>query len=189
MTPRLGLIILAAFATPALAWASSPIEAENLLQGLPNGFKIAAQSSQGTLDTTEMIPQQETLDDWSTMITTQVYHGLKIRADELQAGLGQQFSQACPGAESQKLLADRANGYEYSLWSHQCPLNPGTGKPEHMYMKAWEGNDALYVVQYAFRYAPSNDDITGAATYLTKVMVCDSRVADRACPPVTSPSQ
>ena len=63
-----------------------------------------------------------------------------------------------------------------------CPRNPATGKPEITYTKVTAGNDSLYVVQKAFKFAPSRDQFVQWMKYLRSVAVCDSRLADRACP-------
>jgi len=60
--------------------------------------------------------------------------------------------------------------------------NPATGKPEITYTKVTAGNDSLYVVQKAFKFAPSRDQIVQWMKYLRSVAVCDSRLPDRACP-------
>lgn len=59
---------------------------------------------------------------------------------------------------------------------------PGYRKPEITWFKAVEGNDSFYLVQKAFKFEPSQDQITRWMGYLRKVSVCDSRIADRACP-------
>ena len=63
-----------------------------------------------------------------------------------------------------------------------CPKNPGTGKPEITWFKAVQGNDSFYLVQKAFKFEPSKEQVTRWMGYLRKVSVCDSRIADRVCP-------
>ena len=43
---------------------------ENLLQLLPKGYKVDFQSKQGNMLTTEMVPQAETVNNWTEMVTT-----------------------------------------------------------------------------------------------------------------------
>jgi hypothetical protein len=74
------------------------------------------------------------------------------------------------------------NGYSAGVWLLNCPLNPETGKPEITYTKVMQDNDSLYVVQKAFKFAPSRDQITQWMKYLRSVAICDSRLADAACP-------
>jgi hypothetical protein len=63
-------------------------------------------------------------------------------------------------------------------------MNPSTGKPETTWMKGVRGNDALYVVQWAFRREPSEGDVRRSVSYLREVVVCDSRIERSACPRV-----
>ena len=74
------------------------------------------------------------------------------------------------------------NGYPTLVWLLSCPKNPGPGKPEITWFKAVQGNDSFYLVQKAFKFEPSKEQITRWMGYLRKVSVCDSRIADRACP-------
>jgi len=50
------------------------------------------------------------------------------------------------------------------------------------WFKAIEGNDSFYVVQKAFKFMPAKKQIARWVGFLRDVKVCDSRVADRACP-------
>jgi hypothetical protein len=68
------------------------------------------------------------------------------------------------------------------LWQLSCPLNPSTQKVEYTYLKAIQGNDSFYLVQVAFRYEPSDEDVTQWMQYLKQVQVCDTRIPERACP-------
>ena len=56
-----------------------------------------------------------------------------------------------------------------------CPTNKQTGKPEWTWFKAIQGNDSFYVVQKAFRFEPSQEQVVEWTKYLRRVSVCDSR--------------
>ena len=45
-----------------------------------------------------------------------------------------------------------------------------------------KGAAAATAAEKAFRFEPSKEQITQWMGYLRKVSVCDSRIADRACP-------
>lgn len=70
-----------------------------------------------------------------------------------------------------------------AVWLYQCPLNPQTQKPEIMWLKAIQGADALYSVQYAYRRPAEPALIGPAMSYLKSVAVCDPRKPDHPCPP------
>jgi len=173
------LAFLAATA-PALA----QLRDENLLTALPQGFKLGYQASQGNEDMAEYVPAGETVDDWSEMVTVQVFHGLGgVDLDGFAQRLATGWSNACPGGEGQRVGGATDNGYRFALWSYTCPLNPETGKPETMRLKIMSGKDALYSVQFAYRAKPSDDEDTRSGGALDKVGVCDTRSPDHPCPP------
>ena len=161
----------------------SGLENENLLAGLPEGFKIGYQAEQGNQTITEMVAEGETVEDWTTMVTVQVYLGeTTITPEQARDTLTQSWFDACANSEVYPVADGAENGYNFVLWQLYCPLNPATQKMEYTYMKAIQGNDSFYLVQVAFRYEPTEDAITQWIRYLQQVQVCDSRIAERSCP-------
>ena len=53
---------------------------------------------------------------------------------------------------------------------------------ESMSFKAIQGNDSFYVVQKAFKFSPSREQVVTWTRYLRKIAVCDSRLPERRCP-------
>ena len=66
------------------------------------------------------------------------------------------------------------NGYPFALVMLFCANNPQTSKPEFTWIKAVQGNEALYVKQYAFRYEPTKAELTNAVMHLRNLRVCDN---------------
>lgn len=156
---------------------------ENLLQNLPNGYKVDFQTKQGNMVMTEMVPQAETVKNWTEMVTTQIFLGMKnATPEQFQAFMAKSWLAACKGGEVAPITKGEENGYAFSIWLQACPLNQSTGKPEKTWFKAIKGNDSFYVVQKAFKFDPSKDQITQWMQYFRSVMVCDTRLADRPCP-------
>lgn len=164
--------------------AGSAMQGENLLQSFPHGYKIGYQTRQGQMSMSEMVPSGESVERWTSMVTTQVFHGSRMPADGFQQRLAASLSGACPGANAVKIDTGEEDGYTYALWQHVCPLNPATGTPEYFWSKTIEGNDAFYSVQFAFRRAPSEHDTNLALRHLAGVRLCDSRIPGRDCPNV-----
>jgi len=161
----------------------SQLENENLLAGLPDGFKVGNQASQDNQSITEMVAEGETVEDWTTMVTVQLYLGeTNTTPQQAQDTLTNGWFNACENSETYPVADGTENGYNFVLWQLYCPLNPATQKVEYTYMKAIQGNDSFYLVQVAFRHDPSNDEITQWIKYLKDVQVCDSRIAEQACP-------
>lgn len=131
----------------------------------------------------EMVPQAETVKDWTEMITTQVYLGMKdTTLEEFQASMAERWLAVCKGGEVASIRKGEENGYDFSIWLQDCPQNPSTGKREITWFKAIKGNDSFYVVQKAFKFDPSQDQVTQWMRYFRSVIVCDTRLADRPCP-------
>ena len=169
--------------TKSSAETSMGLENENLLAEVPSGFKVDYQAQQENQAITEMVAESESVEDWSTMVTVQVYLGeTNTTPAQAQETLTQSWFNACENSESYPVADGAENGYGFLLWQLYCPLNPSTQKMEYTYMKAIQGNDSFYLVQVAFRHEPSDDEITQWMQYLKGVQVCDSRIPERACP-------
>ena len=189
------LLFLLCLALPTLSFAE--LKDENLLQSLPQGYKIDYQIQQGNMLMTEMVPQAESVKNWTEMVTTHIYLGAKNLSHEaFQAEMEKGWLAACKGGEIAPIKKGNENGYAFSMWVQTCPNNPATGKPEDTLFKAIKGNDSYYVVQKAFRFEPTNEQISRWVLYLRTVGVCDTRLANSPCPkpltgaeiPVTAPT-
>lgn len=163
---------------------------ENLVHGLPTGYKIDFQARKGNMIMTEMVPQAESVKNWTEMLTSQIFLGLKTATpDAFRAFMQQTWAASCKGAEFATVASGQENGYPFAVWIQACPLNTSTGKPEHTFFKAIKGNDSFYVVQRAFKSSPTNEQVTAATEHLRGVTVCDSRLPDRPCMKVDKPAQ
>ncbi len=164
--------------------AAADLVNENLLAGAPPGYKVGFHDKKNDLQMTEWVPASQTVQNWTEMVTVQVFYGLKIAPDQFMRQLELRWRNACPGAgDAQPIVGGAENGYPTLLWILDCPKNPATDKPELTWFKAVQGNDSFYVVQKAFKFTPSKEQITRWIGYLKAVRVCDLRIADRACPP------
>ena len=171
-----GLLALGV-ATPALA-----LENENLLVNLPAGYKVGHNARNQKQVITEMVPSGETVENWTEMVTVQIFLGLKSQPAAFRANMEKLWAGACSGGTSTSVSEDKTNGYAAMLWRQSCPLNKQTGKPEMTWFKAVAGNDSFYVVQKAFKFEPTPEKLNEWIAFLNKVSVCDTRLKDRACP-------
>lgn len=172
----LGLILLTL--SPAVAF-----EGENLLVTMPEGYKVGFQQKKGNAQITEMVPAGETVEGWTEMVTVQVFNGLKgVTPDQFRARMVQSWSGACANSVAGAPTRAVENGYPIAFWMMRCPRNKDTGKPETTWFKAIQGRDSFYVVQKAFKFDPSHDQIVQWTLYLKKAAVCDTRLAERGCP-------
>ena len=156
---------------------------ENLLVTVPPGYKIDHQARNERQLINEMVPQGESVKDWTEMVTVQIFFNRKRLAPQaMRDSIAQGWMKACPNGILQPVVDTTESGYPTLIWQLSCPNNPQTGKPEWTWFKAVSGNDSFYMVQKAFRFDPSKEQIATWMRYLKTVTVCDSRLADRACP-------
>jgi hypothetical protein len=185
MRSGLALMLAVLWAPPA---ARAQLVNENLLTSAPAGYKIGFHEKKNDLDMTEWVPSNETVQSWSEMLTVQIFYGRKVAPEQVMHDLEPRWRKACPGAgDAQPVAAGVEGGYPAMVWILDCAQNPATHKPELTWFKAIEGNDSFYIVQKAFKFTPNNVQVARWVKYLKGVRVCDSRLADRACPQVKEP--
>ncbi len=156
---------------------------ENLITTAPAGYHVAFQNKGDEGLITEWVPAGETAENWTEMVTVQVFYHLKMSPEAFMTDLETQWLRSCPGADrAQPIVNAVENGYPTLVWLLSCPQNPSSGKVEITWFKAVQGTDSFYVVQKAFRFVPSKAQITRWVGYLKAVHVCDSRLPARACP-------
>jgi hypothetical protein len=167
--------------TAAVAFGQSLLEAENLLFSPPNDFKIGFQSQHDNRLMTEWVPAGETVEDWTQMLTVQVYRGATVDAATFLQGVGKRYMDDCPGTTAKGIYTGQVNGYVVSMLLLKCPNNAGTSKPETTAFRVIKGKDALYSVQRAWRAVPSDRDLDDVMHFLAKVTVCDTRAPEHPC--------
>ena len=177
------LLIVSTLLASASSVLADALQDENLLLSMPAGFKVGYQASNGKEDIVEYVPTGETVNDWTKMVTVQVFHDASNTDPEaFAANIADGWKSSCTGGEASKIATGAENGYPIAVWAYSCVLNPQTSKPESMWLKVTSGGDALYSVQYAYRLTPTEEIATPALDYLHTVSVCDTRRSDRPCP-------
>jgi hypothetical protein len=170
----------------AAAFGQSSIDSESLLVSPPKDFKIGFQSNRNNSSMTEWVPTSETVEDWTQMLTVQVYRGATVEAAAFLQGVGRRYMDACPGTTAKGIFTGQVNGYVVSMLLLKCPNNPSIGKPETTAFRVIKGKDALYSVQRAWRAVPADQDLNDVMQALGKVTVCDTRTPDHPCPSLDS---
>jgi hypothetical protein len=167
-----------------VAWpAAAALVNENLLTTPPAGYHVGFSNKTADGLITEWVPAGETVENWTEMVTVQVFYHLHGSPESFMSNLETRWLRSCPGAGPAQPIANAVeNGYPTLVWLLSCPQNPANGKMEITWFKAVQGNDSFYLVQKAFKFAPSKEQIGRWVGYLKAVRVCDSRLADRACP-------
>lgn len=176
---RLLLTLFSLF--PALCLAD--LQGENLLQPQLHDYQIGFETTRGNMLMTEMIPKKQTVENWTEMVTTQIFLGdARLTPETFQAGINKLWKAACKNSTMTALSQGVDNGYSFTLWQQSCPFNTETKKPENTWFKAIRGNNHFYVIQKAFRFEPSEAQINELLKHLRATRVCDTRLDDRPCP-------
>jgi len=175
--------VVALFLCAVAPSADAQLQAENLLVKLPAGFMVGSRHTQNGMHMEEWVPEGQTVDDWSEMVTMQIFFG---RGAWDPVGflnsLGQGWLSTCRGGSEDPMQSSQANGYPVSMVLMHCPLNPKAGKPETTLLRAIKGKDSFYLAQYAVRAASDKDQVAKMDKYLGTVTVCDTRSSDHPCP-------
>ena len=156
---------------------------ENLLAPAPTGYKVGQSSKSGPIEQTEMIPESDTLSNWQSLLTIQVFRGMSAATPaKYRDFMHQKWKTTCKKAELFPVSAGQEYGYPVAVWIQACESNAASGRDEVTYFKAIQGADSFYVVQKAFREVPERDQVERWMLYLKDVRVCDTRVAEKKCP-------
>jgi hypothetical protein len=136
------------------------MEGENLLFIPPMNFKVGYHVDRNSM--TEWVPNGETVEDWTEILTVQIFRNLKdVTPAAFLQNIGTTYLNACPGTPKDDIRTGNVNGYVVSMLALKCPRN-AAGKPETTVFRAINGKDALYLVQHAWRTAPSERCQTSA---------------------------
>lgn len=174
----LGLALLLCFGTAATA----QLKNENLLVGLPQGFKVGFSDSRNGMNIQEWVPSNETVQNWTEMVTVQVFlNRTDLDPVKFLTTLQQQWAGACKGSNATPVATGRVNGYLSASMLLRCPLLTSTGKPETTMVKTIKGNDSFYVVQRAVRAIPTSAQLEQTKKYLDGVSLCDTRLPAHPC--------
>lgn len=179
------ILLLPCLLAVTAATASPPtVGDEHLPTPIPQGYVIGHRQDVGSMAITELVPEGESVENWTQMYTVLIVRNMKqddaiaVYRAEMERG----WKAACESTKVHSIREGVENGYPFSLWLQSCELNKSVGRPEVTFFKAIGGADALYVVQKAFRYDPSKDDVIAATQYLRDIEACDLKREGHPCP-------
>jgi hypothetical protein len=155
---------------------------ENMPVTMPQGFKIGFQKKNDGMYMQEWVRQNETVDNWSELITVQIFYGKNYDPAQFLRAIGERWITACPESKPNSTYSGLANGYKVSMTFLFCPLNSKSGKPEFTQIRAIQGKDSFYLVQWASAFVPSPEQKGAVVIFLDTVNVCDSRSTEHPCP-------
>ena len=179
---RVACLALTAFALTLASSSACALEGEVLLVAVPKGYKIGFEKKAGNQIMTEMVPQGETVKSWTEMVTVQIFLNMRgVTPAQYRDRIQHMWSQACDGSEFTAVKEGEDGGYATLTWLSKCPYNNATGKPELTWMKAIQGRDSFYLVQKAYKFEPTAEQMKEWGAYLDGVGVCDTRRPERPC--------
>jgi hypothetical protein len=176
------LCLAAALALALAAPSARALEGEVLLVAVPKGYKIGYEKKAGNQIMTEMVPEGETVKNWTEMVTVQIFLNMRgVTPAEYRARIEKLWAGACADSTFATVKEGADGGYPTLTWLSKCPHNNATGKPELTWMKAVQGRDSFYLVQKAYKFEPTAEQKKRWDDYLDGATLCDTRRPDRPC--------
>lgn len=148
----------------------------------PAGFKLAFRHAQpdGSMKMTEFVPEGQTVDTWTQMVTVQ--HFTKLAGADPAALLGnwtQRLAGVCPKAQISRVPQAPVNGHSAArVYVHvtDCGARP----PESILAVMIGGRDAMHMIQHAWRpQPPTREQLQAAMGDMDRARLCGPD--DRAC--------
>ncbi|MCW3847876.1 hypothetical protein OF829_11550 [Sphingomonas sp. LB-2] len=171
----IAMALLAPGATALIAQAG-----EWLAMPMPEGFVTAHQQTAQVGSIEERIPQGETVEQWTRMITL-----ITLNTDSPPEAYAAEFDQrlqgGCPGARSAPHTVSRIGTRAAFDGQLDCPRNPATGKPETLFYRVTSAGGRLHMVQVAFRSVPDAQGVAWARERIGSAVLCTPRSTEPAC--------
>jgi hypothetical protein len=178
------LLAVLALSTPAFA---QQMKGENLLLSVPDGYVAGFTDGDGKARIAEFVPKGQSVKNWREMLTLHIFFGgIDAAPTQYAKQFVARYSDNCGEGTGRIIRQGRERGYRFTFFAAICGLNPKTGKPEWVLAKAMEGHDSFYLIQKAWKYTPSEDEINKWSRYLGGVNLCDSRRKKAPCPVVSN---
>lgn len=163
--------------------AAAPASEESLTAPPLPGFVVGYSAANAEQSIREEVPQGETVQAWTRMITTQKFAGVAERltpADYLGI-VAEALPRSCPGGKTTPVGTLTVLGRSAARIRADCPLLAATGKPETFFMLAIAGASDMHVKQVAFRRLPSRADEAFVAEFLSGVRLCGGTGRQTGC--------
>jgi hypothetical protein len=162
--------------------AADDLKNENILVSPPEGYRIGFEERKDNERITRMIPSSETMENWTEMLTIQVFRGKNgVAPETFEANAARLWAEKCLRAEKFHIADGIENGYAFRFWMLSCSSNKDSGGPEVAWFKAIQGNDAVYVARRTARFTPNRDQTIAWIRHMKNIRVCDTRLPARPC--------
>ncbi len=160
---------------------STTAQTEMLGSDVPDEFKTGYHARNDAQEMTELVAAPETVENWSRLITLQMFFGAapRVSAEGFYGQWRDSMRRACAGL-TDTMVRGTVDGRPAIRGTLSCPNNPQTGKPENLEAVLVQGDVNLMMVQVAFRRPPTAADAALVRRVVGSLKVCDQR-ALRSC--------
>ena len=149
---------------------------EVLMGNTPPDFEVGYRNDSAEVLMTEYVPSGQTVHNWSRMITIQgLINYRPVTLQNFATSFTQLVIDECSDSTHEILQSGEQLGYGYIVFGIACFKNLQTDLPEFILAKAIQGDDALYLIQKAWRYEPSEDALEDWMAQLETFSVCGSK--------------
>jgi len=177
-----GILAGAVVAGLVLASAVAALAEQTLQVSTPSGFKMAWSHAtpDGAMKMMEFVPEEQTVENWQQMITIQHFPKL-AGADPLAllSAWTQRLVAVCPKAQISRLPQPPVDGHAAGrvyVRVAECAART----PESILAVMIKGEDAMHMIQHAWRpQPPSREQLQAAMGGLDRARLC--RAGDPAC--------
>lgn len=164
------------------AATAQPARVERLVSPALPGFITGHSAANAEQSILEQVPQGETVQAWTRMVTTQRYGGLARRATVAQyaQNVMNAVPRACPGAQVSPLASLKVSGRDAVRFQLDCPRSAG-GRPETFIMLAVAGPSDIHVKQVAWRGGTTTAGLAWGRQFLAATVFCGATDRTAAC--------
>ena len=87
----------------------------------------------GPIIITEMVPESESAEEWTEMVSNQLFIGLKsVSPEAFRAESRKKWLEACKDGNFAEIASGEENGYPMALWMLSCPHSKAPGAGDHV---------------------------------------------------------
>ena len=129
------------------------------------------------------VPENESVKDWTRMVTTQRFGGLAALTtpENYVANIARGVERKCPGAQVSAIRSLSMTGRPAVRVTIDCPVLAETGKRETFLLEATGGTFDMLVKQVAFRGPHTPADMAWASGFLDALVYCAGGTTLGAC--------
>ena len=141
---------------------------------VPPDFKVGFQGRAKADAITEFVRPPETVDNWTTLITTiNFFGGGSVAVDSALTKFQDGLVHSCPGGSATPTVSGSVDGQAAAMFTFECTKNPQTGKPENVTIVAIKGSRNLLMTQVAFRHPRDAKDKALVEQVIGSIKMCD----------------